>query len=218
MITWQTPLITIPWSPDLDMRRAIVANALSIVGLHGGTPNTVDAFQALLGPMSDGSPGRWPLSKPYGRGGMSTCAMVCLGLLRRVGVDDPDILDGYHDDMGSGLGTAIDLARLLRPRPAWIRPAAGLLPSPGDMVQVLGPMHALTVIGWEEAPDGTLICVSIDGGQVGLDGLQMVSECRRPWREDARGARLGHRRVDGWIDVMMLPYAGNVTVPAGWQS
>ncbi len=214
--TWQTPLITIPWSPDLDMRQIMVANAMSVVGLHGGTPETVDAFQRLLGPMSDGKPGRWPLHKPYGKGGMSTCAMVALGLLRRCGVACPDIMDGYHDDMSSGLRVAIDWARGLLPRPAWVTPIHGLRPGLGDIVQVLGPMHALTVIGWEELADGTLICVSVDGGQVGLDGLQMISVCRRPWVERAGSSPvLGGRRVDGWLDVDLVPYDGPVMVPEG---
>ena len=217
MIDSTTPLIEFPWRPDLDMRQIMVANALSTVGLHGGTPETVEAFQRLLGPSTDGRYGIWPLDKPYGRGGMSTCAMVALGLLRRAGVACPDIRDGYHDDMGSGLRVAIDFARGLMPRPAWIRFIPGLLPQPGDVVQLLAPMHALTVVGWEEK-GGVLQCVSVDGGQVGADGLQAIHVCRRPWVETDTGAELGGREVDGWIDVGLLPYSGPVMVPVGWES
>jgi len=212
-LAYLEPLVTIPWTPALDMRRVMIANARACVGMHGGTRESVAAFQALLGPMRDGAPPAWPLHKAYGKGGMSTCAMVALGLLRRAGVACADIRDGYADDIGSGLDVAIAFARRLSPRSAWIRPAPGLRPSPGDVVQVLGPMHVATVVAWEDAPDGALMCVSVDGGQVGLDGLQQISVCRRPWRGDARGAVLGTRRVDGWIDVMMLPYDGPVVVP-----
>ena len=207
-----TPLVSIPWYPGLFMRRAMVANALSVVGYHGGAPDTYDAFQRLLGPATDGRYGIWPLRQPYGRGGISTCAMVALGLLRRLGVQCPDIQDGYHDDMGSGLNTAIQCARKQSP-PAWVSPIPGIYPELGDIVQVVGPMHVCVVVGYEKLPDGTLTCVSVDGGQVGLDGLQQISLCRRPWCQD----RLGGRRVDGWIDVDLLPYCGVVEVPEGWE-
>lgn len=216
MITWQTPLIEIPWSPDLDMRQVMRANALSCVGMHGGTRETVDAFQRLLGPSTTGKFGIWPLHLPYGAGGMSMCAVAALGLLRRAGVACPDIRDGYHDDMGSGLRVAIDWARQLEPRSAWIRFVRGLRPGVGDVAQLLGPMHVCVVIGWETAPNGSLICVTVDAGQVGLDGLQMIALCRRPWRETATGATLGGRAVDGWLDVMLLPYSGPVVVPEEW--
>jgi hypothetical protein len=136
--------------------------------------------------------------------------MVAMGLLRRLGAASPDVMAPYR--IASGLDVAIKWARRLSPRSAWVRPTEGLRPSPGDIVQILGPMHVLTVIGWEEKPDGTLICVSVDGGQLGLDGLQMVSVCRRPWIECA-GTRLGTRKVDGWIDVDLLPYTGPVILP-----
>jgi len=221
MITHDTPLIEIPWNPDLDMRQAMVANCQHITGYHGGTPETVQAFQRLLGPSTDGRYGIWPLDRPYtGRptDGISTCAMVALGLLRRLGADNADIRDGYHDDMGSGLNVAKRWAQRLEPRPAWIRYIPGLLPEPGDIVQVLAPMHVLTVVGWENAPDGTLMCVSVDGGQVGLDGLQAVTECRRPWVETPTGVTVGGRQLDGWISIDILPYSGSVTVPEGWDA
>jgi hypothetical protein len=213
MIDNETELVTIPWTPDLDMRKVMVANALSIRDIEAGDPRTVDAFQTLLGP-----PGNWPLRYPYGRGGISTCAMVALGLLRRAGVDCADVMDGYLDDIGSGLNVAINWAKRLQPRPAWIRFIPGLLPAPGDIVQVLGPMHVATVIGWREMADRTIMCDSIDGGQVGAGGLQAIHRRSRPWVQTDTGATLGGRECDGWIDVDLLPYSGPVTVPVGWES
>jgi hypothetical protein len=219
MITHESELITIPWTPNLDMRKVMVANCHAIIGYHGGDQETEKAFQHLLGPSKAGNYDIWPLDKAYGRGGMSTCAMVALGLLRRLGVACVDIMDGYHDNMGSGLRVAINWARGLDPRPAWIRPQYGLRPEPGDIVQVLGPMHALTVVGWEESPDGTLMCVSVDGGQAHpVDGLQCVTLRKRPWIETPTSARLGGRECDGWIDVDLLQYSGPVTAPKGWEA
>ena len=34
-------LRAIPWTPDLDMRAVMVANARSCVGMHGGTRESV---------------------------------------------------------------------------------------------------------------------------------------------------------------------------------
>jgi hypothetical protein len=212
MITHESELITIPWTPNLDMRKVMVANALAIRDIEAGDPRTIGLFQDLLGP-----PGYWPLNKPYGQGGISTCAMVALGLLRRLGADNVDIRDGYADDIGSGLNVAINWARRLMPRPAWIRFIPGLQPEPGDIIQVLGPMHVATCIGWETAPDGTLLCVSVDGGQVGARGLQAIHRRTRPWVETQTGVWLGGREVDGWIDIEMLPYSGPVIVPEEWE-
>lgn len=191
------------WTPDLDIRAAMLANARAIVGYHGGDPATEAAFQRLLGP-----PFAWPLRKAYGAGGVSTCAMVCLGLLRLLGVACVDILDGYADDIASGLAVAIAFARRCR---AWQTYAPGLRPDVGDVVQVLGPMHAATVVGWRERPDGTLLCVTVDGGQAHpRDGLQCVALVERPWVDDGTCSRLGGRRVDGWIVLDLLEYRGPV--------
>lgn len=219
MITHETLLVEVDYFPGLWMRKAMIANALSIIGLHGGDRNTVDAFQRLLGPSVTGKYGIWPLDRPYNGtpyGGISTCAMVALGLLRRLGVDCADIRDGYHDDMGSGLNVAKSWAKRLSP-PGWLRPSSGVLPEPGDIVQLLSPMHVLTVVDWEIAADGTPLCVSVDGGKEGLDRLQMIKRVRRPWVETPTGPRLGRREVDGWIDVDLLEYSGPVLVPEGWH-
>lgn len=218
MISTESRLLTLDYYPGLFIRRAMIANALSVRGFHGGTPDTYDAFQRLLGPSTDGKYNIWPLRKRYDgtpSGGISTCGMVALGLLRRLGVACTDIMNGYHDDIGSGLDVAKYWAKSLYPT-AWGYPSHGSLPEPGDIVQLLCPMHVLTVIGWEVAADGTPMCISIDGGQIHLDGLQTITRCIRPWANTSVGARLGGRQVDGWIDVDKIPIKGPVIVPEGW--
>jgi len=219
VITWQTPLITAPWSPDLDMRRASISNAISIIGVEAADPRTRPIFEDLLGPPRGG----WGLDKPYGQGGVSTCSMVALGLLRRLGVDCLDIMDGYADDIGTGFRVARNFGLQLLPRPAWVTPTHDMRPEPGDMID-LRPRaggdpsnHTETVIGWEET-GGQLMVVAVAGGQVGQRGLQAIRKVRRPWVERVGDVPTsGGRAVDGWLDVDLLPYLGPVTVPEGWD-
>ncbi len=218
-IDLHTPLVTIPWTPDLDMRKAMVANALSVIDVEAGDPRTRPILDDLLGPPRGG----WWLDKPYGAGGVSTCSMVALGLLRRLGVACPDIMDGYADDIGSGFRVARDFGRMLLPRPAWILPIHGLRPDPGCVID-LRPKpgardpsnHTEVVVGWEELGGQTqIVCVA--GGQVGVRGLQAIHLVRRPWVERAGEVPTsGGRPVDGWLDPDLLPYVGPVTVPVGW--
>jgi hypothetical protein len=59
LITHQTPLIQIPQLRYAnEVRAAMVANALSIIGLQAGDPSTRAAFEKLLGP------GRWDRAAP----------------------------------------------------------------------------------------------------------------------------------------------------------
>lgn len=211
MIDRDSSLVTVPWTPALDMQRAMIANALSIVGFHGGDIATRTPFQSLLGP-----PYRWPLRVPFRQWvdedgkiqteGVSTCAMVALGLLRRLAVDCKNIRDGY--DVGSGLGVAIAYARSVH---AWQDAIAGLRPPLGAIVQVT-PMHVAIVIGHR----GSVID-TVEGGQVHpRDGLQCVAKCSRTYYEDTH--TLGARRALGWIDVALLRYRGAIVVPKGWDS
>lgn len=234
LITFRTPLIQMPRPVNADdIRRAFVANALSIgdastfgsdipyagIGLEAGNPATRQAFEKLLGP------GRWALDIPFrqwvenGRTkteGISTCAMVALGLLRRMQVDCEDILDGYMDDIGTGLHVAIKYAKSVG---AWQTPILGLRPQPGVILQVVKPMHVLTVIGW----DGDYL-ISADGGQTGRRGLQACSIRRRLWEDKLTHVTFGGRRVDGWILTDLLGFVDTpvetptfVTLPQGWE-
>ena len=212
MIDHHTPLIRIPWHPDLDIRRAVVANALSIVNVQA-SDSTRPILEELLGPVR----GRWDLDRPFrcwqenGKWktqGISTCGLVAEGLWRRVQVDAPWLWQDYVS--GKAIERAVTFAKQCE---AWVRPGDGRVPRPGEYVVIgsgLGT-HALTCIDWE---GDTL--VSVDGGQVGARGLQAIHVCRRPWKDDALGAR----RIVGWVDPEMLRYRVGemVVVPEGWES
>lgn len=228
MINHRTPLIQIP-RPELadDVRRCWVANALSTVeestmgaklypgvGLEAGSLETRRAFEGLLGP------GAWCLDVPFHSWrddegklhteGISTCAMTALGLGRRVGVDCEDWLDGYADDIGTGLDVAIAYAKTCG---AWQTPGHGLRPGPSAIVQVVKPMHVCIVIR-QEGED----LITADGGQTGRKGLQACAMRRRRWEVRPDGCYLGSRKVDGWIEVDLLGYRDElVTVPVGWR-
>ena len=231
LTTFRTPLIQIPRPENADeVRRAWVANFLSIVdettfevpekqfpgvGLEAGNPITRDAFEDLLGP------GAWALDVPYrswydSEGklhvqGISTCAMISLGIGRRMQVDCEDWMDGYADDIGTGLGVAIRYAKACG---AWQTPKDGLRPGPSAIVQVVKSMHALNAIRW----DGDDL-ISADGGQVGRKGLQACAMRRRRWEKRADGNYyLGGRKVDGWIEPDLLGYRDKlIVVPQGWE-
>lgn len=219
MITWETPLVSIPWSPALDMRQIMIANALSVIGVEAADPRTRGIFDELLGPPKGG----WGLDKPYGAGGVSTCSMVALGQLRRTGVASVAIMGRYV--VASGFRVARDFGRGLLPRPAWITPIYGLRPEPGCVID-LKPRpgakdrsnHTEVVVGWKVV-GGQLMIVCVAGGQVGARGLQAIHLVTRPWVERAGEVPTsGGRPVDGWLDVTLLPYDGPVTVPEGWES
>lgn len=234
VITFRTPLVQVP-RPILanDVRRAFVANGLSLVdahtfgtdipyagvGLEAGSPTTRKLFEQLLGP------GWWSLDVPFrmwkenGKwktSGVSTCAMVALGLLRRMQVDCEDILDGYMDDIGTGLGVAINFARLVG---AWQEPVLGLRPCPGAIIQTIRPMHVAIALAW----DGNHL-ITADGGQTGRRGLQACAMRSRPWRDDLKSVQLGDRQVSGWIVPDLLPFVTGapespafIIVPKGWE-
>lgn len=219
MVSHDSILIRIPWTPDLDMNRAMVANALSVRDVEAGDPRTRSILEDLLGPPRGG----WALHKPFGAGGVSTCSMVARGLLERLGAALASVRAPYVP--GAGLSHVRRDARALRPRPAWITPIAGMLPAPGSIVD-LKPRpnardrsnHTETIVCWKQAPDGALLYEAIAGGQVGRGGLQAIYLVSRPWIERDGRVFAGSREVDGWIDVALLPYEGLVTVPEGWDS
>jgi hypothetical protein len=184
-----------------DVRARMRSLALSVRDVEAGDRVTRRVLDDLLGPPIGG----WGLDHPYGHGGVSTCAMVAIGLLRWLGVDCPAVRGEYRP--GAGLDDVIAWARALRPRSAWItpEPIADLRPGVGDVVQLLSPMHVLTVVDWTEAGHAEQV-VSIDGGQLGARGLQAIHRCTRPWRYRDGRPYLGARPVDGWLAIDMLPY------------
>ena len=212
-ITFDTPLLQVDYFPEMDMRCAMVANCLSVVGVEAGNPRTLPMLEQLLGPPRGG----WMLHKPFGQGGVSTCSMVALGLLRRLGVASPQVMGPYQ--IGTGLRVARSFARSLVPS-AWITPSGGMRPKPGDVIELYPHSasrdlsnHSEVVVGWE---GDTIVCVA--GGQEGRGGLQAIHTVRRSWiAYDALAPTSGGRSVDGWIDVDLLPIVGPVVVPIGWD-
>lgn len=196
----------------------MIANALSVCDLEAAVPADRSVLEDLLGPPRGG----WRLDRPYGAGGVSTCSMVALGLLRRLGVDSPEILAPYQP--GTGLRAARRFAGSLRPRSAWIRPQSGLRPMPGDVIDyrpIPGGRdqsnHTEIVIGWTQRGGADLV-VAIAGGQVGAAGLQAIHRVSRLWTERDGHTYSGSREVDGWICLDLLPFAGEVTAPEGWDA
>ena len=152
------------------------------------------------------------LSKPFGRGGVSTCHMVTMNLLRRLGVNSDKIVRGYR--AGEGISVAMNYAKSIKPKPAWIRPDGANRPRPGDVLYYdqKGGGHSETVIGWEGS---TIRCIA--GGQVGAGGLQAIKTVSRVWANVRCGAIASDRSVTAWIDIDLLDYSGTLVVPEDWE-
>ena len=213
MLTAVTDRIRIPWTPDLDMDKIVVAHARSIVGVGADVPETRAVFEDLLGPPPKG--GRWDIDRPYRcvRGpdgryvtqGVSTCALVVAGIWRWCGVDAPWLHQPYV--IGSAVSRIVGFAQRAR---AWQGYQRHYPPPPGSCV-VMGhglSTHVMIVVD----VDGDVV-TSVDGGQIGARGLQCIRARRRRW---TKGALDGHE-VQGWVDPMLLPYRGDVMVPEGWE-
>jgi len=217
MIDFNSPIIQIPRPSDaLQLRKAMVANALSIINVSASNPNTKSIFIDILGPIK----GQWDINRPFkcslinGRyvtQGVSTCGLTCRGLWRRMGVDMPALYQSYV------FGTAISAEKYFaQNNKCWQSPVpdSTLRPSPGDYL-IIGSgtaTHVLTVIQWQ---DDQLI--SVDGGQTNDKNLQCVLKRTRPWTIKNNVAYLGDRPVVGWIIFDMLPFKDQINVPVGWD-
>lgn len=190
------------------LRECFVDNAKSLDGLDAGNPAHRAIWQEILGD------GEWDLKRPFGCAkynnetppkciqwqGISTCGLVAEGIWRRMRVDLDALYQPYTP--GTAIARAINFAKR-NDINAWIKAGEGRRPKKGDYVHILGGEHVLTCIGWE---DDNLI--SIDGGQVGKDGLQAIRTRSRVWRESGTNVTLDDRKVDGWIDISKLKYRG----------
>lgn len=223
-IDYNTKLIGIrkDWTGE-EFRKLIVANALSVVGVSASNKQILPIFETLLGPLN----GKWDLSRPFktwqenGKWktqGVSTCGLVCRGLMRRVKVDMPEIYKNYV--FGTVITAEIRFADGVKPYGAWQTPSENLLPQAGDII-VIGTgisTHMLTVIGWDNNK-----VISVDGGRVDKNGLQCIEKVEREWvvknnkpyLKDSRSSRV----VVGWIMASLLPYRKDVDaeVPEGWE-
>ena len=167
MIDYNTKLIQIDHPQDADLvRKAIIANAMSIKDISGSDPNTIKIFTDLLGPVA----GTWDLKR------ISTCALVARGIWRRTQIDMPALYNNYV--FGTAISAEINFAQKLKPYSAWVSPTIGLLPNAGDYIVIGSGLntHVLTMIGWDNDN-----IISIDGGQVDTKGFQCVKERSRAW-------------------------------------
>lgn len=187
-----------------ELRDQIVAMANSVKGykasdgyeIKGAAPyrsapdkGTCAAFRSLLGPPTKYGP--WDLSQPFSckKGadgkyitkGVSSCGLVCAGILRLCGFRLPWNGCRYYEAPSpyTGLDIVSELSLLgIRTKS---RRKAGERPLPGDVVCIGTGLntHILTVVDWE----GDTM-VSVDGGQVDdaeHGWLQRCKECRRVW-------------------------------------
>jgi hypothetical protein len=214
-IDWTTPLIEINASGDV--RRAMLANALSVTDLRAAIQEQEPKFRALLGPAPLNA--RWDLSRPfrctrtatggYLTEGVSTCGLVCSGLLRRV-IDLSAWSGSYWDWKAPYHRLDVVSALTQLGHETGARRPAGERARPGDPVCIGSGLqtHVLTAAGW----NGEYL-LSVDGGQIDDAAhrfLQRTRACKRLW--DAL-------RV-AWVldlDVLArkLPLA-TWTLPVGW--
>jgi len=217
MLDLNSNLIEIARPNNQDaLRQVMLVNALSIVGVDANTSKS--KFEQLLGPVN----GRWDLDRPFkcyqsnGRWiteGVSTCALVCRGLWRRIKVDMNALYNNYV------FGTAISAEKQFAiMHNTWIegQTAGSLIPSNGDYL-IIGNninIHALICIGWNKD-----IMISVDGGQIDSIGLQCIKQCERRWIIKSDGPYLGTRKVLGWINLCGLPFKDeNILVPEHWEN
>lgn len=203
------------------IRKAIIANALSIIDISASDKRTRKIFEIILGPTNIYG---WDLNRPYKvwkengqfkTQGVSTCGLTVRGLYRRLLIDMPQIYTTYK------AGTAVaDEIKFARKNGAWqvVWKNADLRPQPGDSV-IIGTglqTHEFTCVGWKDEN----VMISVDGGSVdNKTGLQCVKYVERTWVNKDSEAYLNNRKVLGWIVVDLLPYRnGMITVPQGWEN
>jgi hypothetical protein len=222
---YTTPLIKIPRPSDANiLRKAIVANAKSIIGVSAADKTTRPIFEEILGPNKY----PWDLDRPFRAyksndkwktEGVSTCGLVARGLWRRMGVDMPDLYKNYI--AGTALSAEESFARKNNAwQTTWTGKELDLRPQIGDYC-IIGTglaTHALTVVDWNDNE-----CISVDGGQVGVKGLQCIKQINRAWSQINPSTKkiepfLGNRKLIGWIIFDLLPFRNNtIIVPEGWD-
>jgi hypothetical protein len=140
----------------------------------------------------------------------SLCGLTCEDILRGAGVDGTLYgKDALRVPYASRIGTTVAYQRQLgQARGCWhdaSRHATGdPLPRPGDMVELAGPAHVLTVV--RELPHGGL--ETVEGGQIDpLNGGRCTAILRKRRVLSVRGSRLycDERPVTGWLRAGDLP-------------
>jgi hypothetical protein len=155
-----------------------------------------------------------PFDTTYHRAEMaesqSFCGLTCEAILRGAGVDGTlRGEDGLRVPYASRLGTTVAYQRELgQARGCWHDASRhgpdSPLPKPGDMVEIAGPAHVLTVV--RELPHGGL--ETVEGGQIDPKNKGLCTAILRKRRVlSVRGTRLylDERPVTGWLRAGELP-------------
>jgi len=214
------------------IQEAIVSEAQSVAGLNCSA--NLDAFTDLLAPVCVGvsrAALRATLALPYGKGGVSTCALVTSAIHYQAGFAQEALSARFV--WGESVSRIV---AYLRAAGMWINATPDKVPEPGNAVVIGhnadsswgGVEHVFTVTGW----NGDIL-ESVDGGLVDAAGLQAIGPVRRrfvirngaPWVVHPEGdlASATGRRVQGWggpyetpdalgpIEELLKPYSGT-----GW--
>ena len=198
-----------------DIRSLIVAHAASISGMEAADKPIRQDWLDLLGKPPPG--GYWDLDRPFKcwkdaggnwqTEGVSTCGLVCLGILRRIGVKLPPLYRPYSN------GTCMTTIQQCT---GWHHAQGADLPGPGDMLIIGSGLatHVFTIINTDNFP----IITSVDGGQPGAGNLQAIKTCTRSWA--GAGPSLSGRIVLGWIHAGELEFDDSQPcyAPDNWTS
>lgn len=184
----------------IDRDETVLA-ALALEGLAFGPVAHRDDYVTALYPYdSRGS----ALSQARGQ---SSCGLTCEAILRAVGVDEPDqpYERSWHAPI-QRLPAVVWQRERAKRCGAWVDAthwtADRQLPIVGDMVEIDGPSHVLTIIDGERFE-----CVSIDGGQTDAQNESRptaISRRARTFVEIGGKLLLGSRTVVGWIDLGLM--------------
>lgn len=188
-------------------REAVVARALELEGLSFGL--TRDRYCAELYPLDTKADA---LSMGSSQ---ESCGLTCEAILRPFGIASPlPYVASFRTR--ERLPAVVWQREEAKKRGAWVDALKWgperQLPILGDMVEITGPAHVLTIVGGERFD-----CESIDGGQPdaanfnATTGQRSTAIRRRVRRFDERPGELWlvcpgqrDRRVVGWIDVSLL--------------
>jgi len=220
MIDYNTKLTEVSFPlTGIEIRKIIVANAISFIGISAGNPLTYNKFEKLLGPVN----GKWDLNRPFrvykknGKWitqGISTCSLVARSIWRRSGVDMPQIYNNYN--LGKSMVEEQRFCRNVEPYGAWHTPRKndGIVPLTGAYIIIGSGLstHNITCIGY----DGDKL-ISVDGGRTDHTGLQCIEKVSRDLTFKNGYPYIGSRKVIGWAEVDLLPFKNIVTAPFGWE-
>lgn len=189
-------------------RDAIVYSAAPFAGLSaGGTP---EAFEAAVFPF-DTTADAHSMARAQ-----SCCGTTCEAILRAATVDGTMrrcnvTRDWLRAPYALRIGSAIAFQRELgQARGCWIdchKHAPGdPLPGEGDMPELEGPAHVLTIV----KRDG-MDLVTIEGGQPDAITGKTSAITRKTRKMTERGGRLyiGDRACVGWLRAGDLPCVGD---------